>query len=85
MTATIVWHDKFNNGGMYSSWGGNAEQLSNGNFEAVFSDEGIGTDVYEIVPSTYEQIWQLTTPKMNLYRSYRLGSLYPGVTWANLQ
>jgi hypothetical protein len=80
MTATIVWHDYFNYA-IYSSWGGNADLLPNGNIEADFCDIGSNSDAYEIIPSSQEQIWHLHSTGQNLYRAERLGSMYPGITW----
>jgi hypothetical protein len=80
MTATLVFHDSMGYG-EYSSWGGNAEALSNGNMEADFCASGNGADVYEIVPQTQQQIWHLHVTGQNLYRAERIGSMYPGVTW----
>ena len=81
MTATIVTSYK---PGEYSFWGGNAEQLANGNIEGDFN-AGTSTqlsDIFEVTPdSAHQVVWHLTTGAQNAYRGFRLPSLYPGVQW----
>jgi arylsulfate sulfotransferase len=81
MTATIITSYK---PGEYSFWGGNAEQLANGNIEGDFN-AGTSTqlsDIFEVTPdSAHQVVWHLTTGAQNAYRGFRPPSLYPGVQW----
>ncbi|MFT4114943.1 aryl-sulfate sulfotransferase [Silvibacterium sp.] len=90
-TATIVARKVFPPR-QFSTWGGNADQLPNGNFEVTLSSQPdakgkyLVSNVYELSAApVFHPIWQLTTqlPKQvgSLYRAHRLQSLYPGVTW----
>ena len=80
-TATLISHYF---PGEYSFWGGNAEQLANGNLESNFNagaPAGL-SDIFEATPGTAPQIvWHLRTSTENAYRGLRLPSLYPGVQW----
>ena len=80
-TATIISNYK---PGEYSFWGGEAQQLANGNMEGDFN-AGAGrlyTDIFEVLPgSTPQVVWHLTTSGSNDYRAFRMPSLYPGVQW----
>jgi arylsulfate sulfotransferase len=67
---------------LYSSWGGNAEPLANGNIEYDLAGIGSGSDIFEVSPtSTPQTVWHLHSPSANIYRGYRIPSLYPGVQW----
>jgi hypothetical protein len=80
MTATLLFH-YIAPSTEYSYWGGNAEVLPNGNIEADFcAGAGTSSDVYEMTPAQ-TMIWHQHSNGQNLYRSQRIGSLYPGVTW----
>ena len=81
-TATLVQHDvppPF----MYSFFGGNVDQLPNGNTEANFCSVSTGAVVQELRfdGATPQVVWQATTPHTSQYRAERLPSLYPGVQW----
>jgi len=80
-TATVVTDYRPNE---YSIWGGNAEQLANGNLEADFntgSPQGF-SDIFEVTSGSSPQpVWKLETHELNAYRGFRLPSLYPGVQW----
>jgi hypothetical protein len=81
MTATI---DRQYLPGDFSAWGGNAQLLANGNFEADFNAGAPGgfSDIFEVTPGTApEVIWHLRTTVQNAYRGFRMPSLYPGVQW----
>ena len=81
MTATIISSYK---PGEYSFWGGNAEQLANGNIEGDFNAGAHGqlTDIYEVTPdNAHQTVWHLSAGDQNAYRGFRLPSLYPGVQW----
>ncbi len=70
--------------GEFSLWGGNSEQLTNGNLESDFNagaPAGL-SDIFETTQGTSpEVVWQLRTLGQNAYRGFRLPSLYPGVQW----
>jgi hypothetical protein len=73
-------------GPVYSYWGGNAEQLQNGNIEADYTDVN-DTNNSLIVESTQgvnpTAVWQMsTTNETPQYRAFRKPSPYPGVTWS---
>jgi hypothetical protein len=88
MTAAIGWQYPLN---QYSFWGGNVVQLINGDIEIAASEPvPIGapqpkadtpSQVVELTPQG-SVVWQLTVGTGGAYRSYRIGSLYPGVIWA---
>ncbi|MGC1944885.1 MAG: aryl-sulfate sulfotransferase [Candidatus Acidiferrales bacterium] len=80
-TATFAFHDIPS---LYSFFGGNAEQLRNGDVEFDLCDVPGGAltaQVNEVTPTSPAQtVWQMTM-HVNAYRAFRLGSLYPGVQW----
>ena len=70
--------------GEYSLWGGNAEQLANGDIEGDFNAGAPGglSDIFEVTGGSNPQVvWHLRTGVQNAYRGFRLPSLYPGVVW----
>ncbi len=70
--------------GEYSLWGGNAEQLANGDIEGDFNAGATGglSSIFEVTPGSNPQVvWQLQTTGQNAYRGFRMPSLYPGVQW----
>ncbi len=79
-TATLTFH-QIAPPQFISVWGGNAEQLGNGNVEYDLC--GVGTESY-VNEVTLEQnpqvVWSMTS-NVNLYRAFRIPSLYPGVQW----
>jgi len=81
-TATIVNDYR---PGEYSYWGGNAEQLANGNLEGNFTAGATPpafSDIFEVTPdSAHTVVWRLTTHAGNSYRAFRQPSLYPDVQW----
>ena len=85
-TATFVSH-YMPPASMYSFWGGQADLLPNGDYEADFCAPTGGAIVQEYQPGssvvvTAPQItWQATTPGFDQYRALRIPSLYPGVQW----
>jgi arylsulfate sulfotransferase len=92
MKAALVWQYPLNE---YSYWGGNVMLLANGNMEICASEPGpIGapppttdtpSQVVELIPDPSGPIvvWQMTVTTGGTYRSYRIGSLYPGVIWGS--
>ena len=65
----------------FSYFGGNAEQLANGNFEATFASTANGGLVQELDPASLQPVWQATSPGADQYHVNRWASLYPGVNW----
>lgn len=80
MTATLVTH-YVPPPSSYSFFGGNTEQLANGDIHANFAAAATGAIVQELDPTASHVIWQGTTPKSYQYHVYRWPSLYPGVQW----
>lgn len=80
-TATFAYHDVLS---QYSLFGGNAETLSGGDVEFDLCNVPGGPPAGRVVEATgttpAQVVWQMDVNK-NLYRAFRLGSLYPGVTW----
>jgi arylsulfate sulfotransferase len=79
-TATVTFR-KTNPPSEYAVWGGNAESLANGNVEFDLCGVGSNSFVYEVTQEQNPQtVWSMkSTP--NLYRAFRIPSLYPGVQW----
>lgn len=65
----------------YSFFGGNVEQLANGDMHIDFCAPASGSIVQELDPTGTNVVWQGTTPGANQFRVDRLPSLYPGVQW----
>ncbi|HEY0704248.1 MAG TPA: aryl-sulfate sulfotransferase [Candidatus Acidoferrales bacterium] len=81
-TATLTFLD---NPGVYSLFGGNAQTLANGNVEydqCNVPTTPVSAMVSEVTPTNPAQtVWQLSVPTANMYRAFRMPSLYPGVQW----
>jgi hypothetical protein len=70
--------------GFFSFWGGTINQLPNGNIEFEMSGpfSGPGSRVMEVTQTdTPESVWQMDLTGGSSYRTYRIPSLYPGVSW----
>jgi hypothetical protein len=80
MTATLIAHD-VPPSSFYSFFGGNVEQLANGDAHIDFCSAAAGAIVQELDPSLTQVVWQGTTAGTDQFRVDRLGSLYPGVQW----
>ena len=79
MTATLVSH--YSPGPSYFSFfGGNVEQLGNGDTEINFCAPASGAIVQELDAGSHV-VWQGTTPGADQFHVNRLPSLYPGVQW----
>lgn len=81
MTATFTFRQVLPTK-LYSSYGGNTDELANGNVEYDLC--GVGGDSY-VREVTQEKspklVWQMSLTGGNLYRAFRIPSLYPGVQW----
>lgn len=86
-TADLAWSDS---PGFYSLWGGNMNQLPNGNVEfdanSPTGPSGLitGSIVQEVTQTSPPQVvWQMDVgpTTTNAYRAYRYPSLYNGITW----
>jgi arylsulfate sulfotransferase len=80
MTATLITHYE-PPPSYFSFFGGNAEQLANGDAQVNFCAPLTGAIVQEFDPSVKNIVWQATTPNTDQFHVDRLPSLYPGVQW----
>lgn len=86
MTATLV-HHYIPPASFYSFFGGQADLLANGNIEADFCAPKTGAVIQEFQPGSGVAetsppiVWQAVAPGADMYRAFRLPSLYPGVQW----
>lgn len=80
-TATIEWVD--NLAPAFSVFGGSARMLANGNIEFAECAPGTGfPTIFEVTKTTPPQpVWQMQVARQNIYRGFRIPSLYPGVQW----
>jgi arylsulfate sulfotransferase len=84
-TATIEWLDDLSP--IFSTFGGSARLLANGNVEfAECAPTAVGAKplptIFEVTKTTPPQpVWQLQVTGQNIYRGFRIPSLYPGVQW----
>ncbi len=73
--------------GPYSFWGGNIEQLANGDIEFdLTAGYPTGSEVIEVTDSaTPQMVWSMAIDQVakgaSAYRAYRIGSMYQGITW----
>jgi len=86
-TATLTWHQKIIPAN-YSFFGGNTEELANGNVEYDLcglpptTAVGASSLVQEVTQDAeMTTVWSLYVTTANFYRAFRIPSLYPGVTW----
>ena len=80
-TATLTFHQILPPS-LYNSFGGNAELLENGNVEYDLCGTPDHSYVYEVTDTSDPQtVWSLHTTTTDLYRAFRISSLYPGVQW----
>jgi hypothetical protein len=68
---------------VYNFFGGNSEQLTNGDVEYdLCGQPGTSSLVFEVTNAANPQtVWQMHVTSNYFYRAYRLPSLYPGVQW----
>lgn len=80
MTATLVTHYVPPDTD-FSFFGGDVQQLANGDLHVDFCGPVAGTIVQELNSSASNLVWQGTTPNQDQFKVDRLPSLYPGVQW----
>jgi len=80
-TATITGRDNLTP--LYSLWGGNAEVLTNSDWEIdECAPTSVGATVLEVTPdSSHQTVWSMQITGQNAYRAFRMPSLYPGAQW----
>ncbi len=79
-TATLIKRDAPGSS-EFSFFGGNAEQLANGNYEVDFASTPGGALVQELDAQSLNPVWQASSPGFDQYHVNRWQSLYPGVQW----
>jgi arylsulfate sulfotransferase len=80
-TATVRYQHTLS---QYSFWGGSVQLMPNENYVAGLSATTLGSRAEEFAgDSSQAPVWQMDVIGQNpdMYRSLRLPSLYPGVTW----
>lgn len=81
LTATLTFHQILP-ANLYNSFGGNVELLANANIEYDLCGIGPSSSIYEVTPqSTPQTVWTMRVSGTNVYRGFRMPSLYPGVQW----
>jgi arylsulfate sulfotransferase len=83
MQAQLLWQYL---PGLFSFWGGAINQLQNGNVEFEMSEPfplpTPGARAMEVTQTDDPQVvWQMDLPGGQSYRTYRIPSLYPNITW----
>ena len=79
-TATLTSHDVLPST-EFSAWGGSVDLLPNGNIEFDLCGQGLNSHIAEVTPGPNSKtVWSMTTTS-NIYRAYRIPSLYPGIQW----
>jgi arylsulfate sulfotransferase len=80
-TATLTFHQKMPIS-IYSNFGGNTDELPNGDVEYDLCGIGTTSLVREVTQdSEMKTVWSMDWPQGNFYRAFRIPSLYPGVQW----
>ncbi|MGC1784432.1 MAG: aryl-sulfate sulfotransferase, partial [Acidobacteriaceae bacterium] len=81
-TATLTFHQIVPTS-LYNSFGGNAEVLDNSNVEYDLCGlVGTNSAVFEVTQNSQAQtVWELQSTGTQMYRAFRVPSLYPGVQW----
>jgi arylsulfate sulfotransferase len=82
-TATLTFHQKLP-ATLYSFFGGNTDQLANGHVEYDLCAAGLSNAIVNEVTDEKnpQTVWSLKLTGGNLYRAFRIPSLYPGVQWS---
>ncbi|HUH61857.1 MAG TPA: aryl-sulfate sulfotransferase [Terracidiphilus sp.] len=80
-TATLTFHQILPPE-LYSNFGGNTEELANGNVEYDLCGVGLSSQVREVTQEKVPQaVWSMSLTGSFFYRAFRVPSLYPGVQW----
>ena len=80
-TATLTFH-QIVPPAQYASWGGNAELLENGDVEYDLCGIQTNSIVKEVtMEASPKTVWTMESESVNLYRAFRIPSMYPGVQW----
>ena len=84
-TATLTFHQILPTS-LYNFFGGNTDELANGDVEydlcGIGGGVGIASYVYEVTQqATPQTVWTMHVIGTNLYRAFRIPSFYPGVQW----
>ena len=81
-TATLTSHDILP-ANLYNFFGGSADLLANANIEYDLCGlPNSSSEVFEVTPqATPQTVWSMSVSGTNLYRAFRMPSLYPGVQW----
>jgi hypothetical protein len=87
-TATLTFHQILDHT-YYSNFGGNTEQMANGDVEYDLCGETVGGNgtplgslVQEVTQeATPKTVWSMNVTGTNFYRAFRIPSLYPGIQW----
>lgn len=86
-TATFTFHQTLPTS-LYSFFGGNTEQLGNGDVEYdVCAPSSLGgglggSEIFEVTQESAPQtVWMMQVNGTNAYRGFRIPSPYPGVQW----
>jgi arylsulfate sulfotransferase len=83
-TAILTFHQILPTN-LYNFFGGNIASLANGNVEYDLCGVGAfgaGSFVYEVTQTNSPQtVWSMQVTGTDLYRAFRIPSLYPGVQW----
>lgn len=80
MTATMISH-YIPGTSFFSYFGGNVDQLANGDVQANFCAAYNGAIIQELDPTSLQVVWQASTPQADQFHVSRLSSLYPGIQW----
>jgi arylsulfate sulfotransferase len=81
-TATLTFHQILPTS-EYSFFGGNTDELANGDVEYDLCSQGGNSAVYEVTQTSSPQtVWSMQVVGTNMYRAFRIPSLYPGVQWS---
>jgi hypothetical protein len=81
-TATLTFHQVLP-ANLFNVFGGSVDLLENGDAEYdLCAPAAGGSDIFEVTQdSTPQTVWHMHVNGTNVYRGFRIPSLYPGVQW----
>lgn len=80
-TASFLFHQLLP-GNLYSFFAGDTRVQPNTNVEYNLAGVGNTSYVFEVTPTaTPQTVWEMYISNANMYRAFRMPSLYPGVQW----